>query len=135
MVFKVTQKNYFQSIKKKYILKHREELRRRFNRDITLQPNEVTITSSDENFLKQAIDIVEKHMMDTEFSVEMLVKEMNINRSNLYLKIKELTGLSSSEFIRNIRLKRAVQLFEKSDYSVKEIMYMTGFNTASYFSK
>ncbi|AWG22627.1 hybrid sensor histidine kinase/response regulator [Flavobacterium faecale] len=117
------------------ILKHREELRKRFNRDITLQPNEVTITSSDENFLKQAIDIVEKHMMDTEFSVEMLVKEMNISRSNLYLKIKELTGLSSSEFIRNIRLKRAVQLFEKSDYSVKEIMYMTGFNTASYFSK
>ena len=53
----------------------------------------------------------------------------------MYLKLKELTGLSSSEFIRNVRLKRAVQLFEKSDLSVKEIMYMTGFNTASYFAK
>ena len=74
-------------------------------------------------------------MMNSEFSVEMLVKEMNMSRSNLYLKIKDLTGLSSSEFIRNIRLKRAVQLFDKSDLSVKEIMYMTGFNTASYFSK
>ena len=117
------------------ILKHREELRKRFNREITLKPNEVTVTSSDETFLQSAIEIVEKHMMDSEFSVEMLVKEMNMSRSNLYLKIKALTGLSSSEFIRNIRLKRAVQLFEKSDLSVKEIMYMTGFNTASYFSK
>jgi len=117
------------------ILKHRKELRKRFNREITLQPNEVTVTSSDEIFLQNAIKIVEKHMMNSEFSVEMLVNEMNMSRSNLYLKTKELTGLSSSEFIRNIRLKRAVQLFETSDLSVKEIMYMTGFNTASYFSK
>jgi len=58
-----------------------------------------------------------------------------MSRSNLYLKLKEITGLSSSEFIRSVRLKRAVQLIKKSDMSVKEIMYMTGFNTASYFSK
>ena len=51
------------------------------------------------------------------------------------LKIKELTGLSTSEFIRTIRLKRALQLFETTDLSVKEVMYRTGFNTASYFSK
>ncbi|WP_246041131.1 hybrid sensor histidine kinase/response regulator transcription factor [Flavivirga rizhaonensis] len=117
------------------ILRHREELRRRFNREITLQPEEVTVTSSDEKFLQKAIGIVEKNMVNSEFSVELLVKEMSISRSNLYLKTKELTGLSSSEFIRNIRLKRAVQLLEKSDLSVKEIMYMTGFSTASYFSK
>ncbi|UZO82309.1 ATP-binding protein [Aquimarina sp. ERC-38] len=117
------------------ILKQREELRKRFNKDIVLQPKDVTVTSSDEIFLQNAIEIVEKHMMNSDFSVEMLVKEMNMSRSNLYLKTKELTGLSSSEFIRNIRLKRAVQLFEKSDLSVKEIMYRTGFNTASYFSK
>ncbi|MEX0289217.1 MAG: two-component regulator propeller domain-containing protein [Flavobacteriaceae bacterium] len=116
-------------------IKHREELRKRFNRDVTLQPKEVTVTSTDELFLKKAIEIVELHMMDTDFNVEMMVKEMGHSRSNLYLKFKELTGLSSSEFIRNIRLKRAMQLLEQSNRSVKEIMYMTGFNTASYFSK
>ncbi|WP_298369488.1 two-component regulator propeller domain-containing protein [uncultured Lutibacter sp.] len=117
------------------ILNYRDKLRKRFNRDTTLQPKEVTVTSTDEIFLHKAIEIVEKNMMNSDFSVEQLVKEMSLSRSNLYLKIKELTGLSSSEFIRNIRLKRAVQLLEKSDMSVKEIMYMTGFNTASYFSK
>mgnify|MGYP000002872361 CR=1 FL=1 len=123
------------NLKLKNILQKREQMRVRFNREITLQPKEVTVTSSDERFLQQAIEIVEKHMMNTDFSVEMLVKEMGHSRSNLYLKFKEITGLSSSEFIRNIRLKRAVQLFESSDLSVKEIMYMTGFNTASYFAK
>lgn len=117
------------------ILQHRENLRNKFNLDITLQPKEVTVTSQDERFLSQAIAIVEKHMMNTDFNVEMLVKEMGFSRTNLYTKFKEITGLSSSEFIRNIRLKRAVQLFEQSDLSVKEIMYMTGFNTSSYFAK
>lgn len=122
-------------LKLKNILKYRDEMRKRFNREITLEPNEIKVTSSDDKFLQRAIEIVEEHMMDTEFSVELLVKEMNSSRTNLYLKIKELTGLSCSEFIRSIRLKRAIQLLEKSDLSVKEIMYMTGFNTASYFSK
>jgi len=122
-------------LKLKNTLEHREKLRDTFNKNITFQPKEVTVTRLDEKFLQQAIEIVEKHMMNTDFSVEMLVKDMGLSRSNLYLKFKEITGLSSSEFIRNIRLKRAVQLFEKSDYSVKEIMYMTGFNTASYFAK
>ncbi|GAB1855497.1 two-component regulator propeller domain-containing protein [Flavobacteriaceae bacterium MHTCC 0001] len=117
------------------IIKHREELRNKFNLDITLQPKEITVTSVDERFLNQAIAIVEKHMMNTDFNVEMLVKEIGYSRTNLYKKFKEITGLSSSEFIRNIRLKRAVQLFEQSDLSVKEIMYMTGFNTSSYFAK
>ena len=117
------------------IIKRREHLRKRFNRKITVQPSEIAVTSMDEKFLSQAIEIVEKHMMNTDFNVEMLVKEMGLSRSTLYLKFKELTGLSSSEFIRSIRLKRAVQFFNKSNYSVKEIMYKTGFSTASYFSK
>ena len=117
------------------IISQRTTLRKRFNRNIVINPSEITVTSSDEKFLNSAMEIVEKHMMNTDFNVEMMVKEMGLSRSNLYLKFKELTGLSSSGFIRNVRLKRAVQLFETSDLSVKEIMYMTGFNTASYFSK
>ncbi|MCL7762503.1 ATP-binding protein [Polaribacter sp. Z014] len=117
------------------ILNYREELRSKFNLEITLQPKEITVTSVDERFLQQAMEVVEKHMTNTDFNVEMLIKEMGYSRTNLYTKFKEITGLSSSEFIRSIRLKRAVQLFEQSDLSVKEIMYMTGFNTASYFAK
>ncbi|WP_298532336.1 two-component regulator propeller domain-containing protein [uncultured Algibacter sp.] len=117
------------------IINERDNLRKRFNRKIVLKPKEVTVTSTDEKFLNQAIEIVEKHMSNTSFNVETLVQEMNFSRSNIYMKFKELTGLSSSEFIRNIRLKRAMQLLDTSGLTVKEIMYMTGFNTGSYFSK
>ncbi|MBX2874885.1 MAG: response regulator [Saprospiraceae bacterium] len=113
----------------------RERLKQRFRQEVLLQPEEITVTTADEEFLKRAVSIIEDHMSDSEFNVEALVKEMFLSRSKLYLKLKALTGQSSSEFIRTIRLKRAIQLLEKSDYTIKEIMFMTGFNTASYFSK
>ena len=117
------------------LINAREELKKRFNRDIYVQPSEVAVTSTDEVFLKQAVTLVEENIEDPEFNVEALVKDMGMSRSRLHLKMKAITGQSCSEFIRTIRLKRAVQLMEKSDLSVKEIMYQTGFNTASYFSK
>ncbi|MEM6841315.1 MAG: two-component regulator propeller domain-containing protein [Bacteroidota bacterium] len=113
----------------------RNELKKRFNRDIYAQPSEVAVTSADEIFLKKAVTLVEENIEDPNFNVEALVKDMGMSRSKLHLKMKAITGQSCSEFIRTIRLKRAVQLMEKSDLSVKEIMYQTGFNTASYFSK
>ena len=113
----------------------RERLKQRFRQEVILAPKDITVTSADEEFLKKAMSFIEDHMADSEFNVEALVKEMHISRSKLYLKLKALTGQSSSEFIRTVRLKRAIQLLEKSDYTIKEIMYMTGFNTASYFSK
>lgn len=117
------------------ILSQRQELKNKFRREILLEPETVTVTSADEVFLKKAMDIVEEHMGDPDFSVESMVREIGMSRSKLYLKLKALTDQSTSEFIRSVRLKRAVQLLEKSDMTVKEIMYMTGFNTASYFSK
>ena len=117
------------------ILSTREEMRNRFRLEKMMEPEAVTVTSADELFLKKAMQLVEENMMEPSFSVEVMVREMGMSRSKLYLKLKALTGQSSGEFIRVIRLKRAVQLLEKTDYTIKEIMYMTGFNTASYFSK
>ena len=53
----------------------------------------------------------------------------------LYRKLKSLTNLSGNEFIRNIRLKRAVQLLETESYTVSEIAYKVGFNDPSYFTR
>lgn len=117
------------------VLSHRQKLRDRFRQEMILEPEDVTVTSADEIFLRKCMDIVEEHMSDPDFNVEIMVREIGMSRSQLYLKLKAITDQSTTEFIRSIRLKRAVQLLEKSDMTVKEIMYMTGFNTASYFSK
>ncbi|WP_020530264.1 two-component regulator propeller domain-containing protein [Flexithrix dorotheae] len=123
------------SLKVKNLLSAREELKKRFRKEVIMEPAEVTATRSDEVFLQKAVDIVEAHMTDFEFNVETLIYEMGVSRSHFYLKIKALTDLSSSEFIRTVRLKRAAQLLENTDLSVKEIIYQTGFNTPSYFTK
>jgi len=117
------------------ILATRQEFQKRFRREEMLEPTEIDVSSNEEPFLQKAMNVIEENMTEPDFNVEAMVREIGMSRSKLYLKLKGLTGLSSSEFIRTVRLKRAAQLLETSDLTIKEIMFLTGFNTASYFSK
>jgi signal transduction histidine kinase/ligand-binding sensor domain-containing protein/DNA-binding response OmpR family regulator len=110
-------------------------LQKRFQKQIEVNPAEVTVTSVDEKFLQQALEVVEKHMDNPEFSVEDFSREMFMNRTTLYRKIHSLTGKSPLEFIRSIRLKRAARLLDKSGLTVAEIAYEVGFNTPRIFTK
>jgi AraC-like DNA-binding protein len=60
---------------------------------------------------------------------------MFMSRTQLHRKLKAITEMSTSEFIRSQRLKLAIRLLEDSDASISEIAYQVGFNTPSYFSK
>jgi AraC-like DNA-binding protein len=60
---------------------------------------------------------------------------MNMSRGSLYTKVLLLTGKSPVEFIRSIRLKKAVYLLENSQMSISQICYEVGFNTPKYFTK
>lgn len=110
-------------------------LQKRFQTQIEVNPSEITITPVDEKFLKQALEVVEKHIDEPEFSVEDFSREMFMNRVTLYRKILSITGKTPLEFIRSIRLKRAAQLLEKSGMSIAEIAYEVGFNNPKVFSK
>jgi AraC-like DNA-binding protein len=82
-------------------------LQKRFQKQIEINPAEVTITSVDEKFLEQALEIVEKNMDNIGFSVEDFSRGMFMNRATLYRKIMSLTGKAPADFIRLIRMKRA----------------------------
>jgi signal transduction histidine kinase/ligand-binding sensor domain-containing protein/DNA-binding response OmpR family regulator len=110
-------------------------LQKRFQKQIEVNPGEVTITPVDEKFLKQALEVVEKNMDNAEFSVEDFSRDMYMNRVTLYRKILSLTGKTPIEFIRSIRLKRAAQLLDKSGMSIAEIAYEVGFNSPKNFTK
>ncbi|MEO6232977.1 MAG: two-component regulator propeller domain-containing protein [Ferruginibacter sp.] len=110
-------------------------LQQRFQKQIDVNPEEVTITPVDEKFLKQALELVEKNIDNAEFSVEDFSRDMFMNRVTLYRKILSITGKTPIEFIRSIRLKRAARLLEKSGLSVAEIAYEVGFNNPKNFSK
>ncbi|NML39170.1 response regulator [Chitinophaga sp. G-6-1-13] len=119
----------------KNLLAQQKLLQKRFQKQIEVNPAEITVTSVDETFLQNALDIIEKQMDNPDFSVEDFSTTMHMNRVTLYRKILALTGKSPLEFIRSIRLKRAAQLLEKSGMTVAEIAYKVGFNNPKQFSK
>jgi signal transduction histidine kinase/DNA-binding response OmpR family regulator len=119
----------------KNLLAQQRLLQKRFQKQIEVNPSEITVTPVDEKFLKQALEVVEKFMGEPEFSVEDFSREMCMSRVGLYKKILSLTGKAPLEFIRSIRLKRAAQLLEKSGLSISEIAYEVGFNNPKNFTK
>ncbi len=106
-----------------------------FSQKLDVAPAEITITSLDEKLIEKAINIVEEHISDSEFSVETLGSAVGLSRGHLYKKLMALTGKGPAEFIRTIRLKRGRQLLEKSQLQISEIAYEVGFNSPKRFSK
>ncbi len=117
------------------LIDSRKMLQQKFRKDILLEPKEVTVTSSDEKFLTRAMEVVENHISDSNFSVMVFVKEMGMSRSVMYRKLEAVTGQSVNEFIRTIRLKRAAQLLSLNEFTISEVTYEVGFNDPQYFSK
>ena len=60
---------------------------------------------------------------------------MRTSKSTLHRKIKNLTGLGPMEFIRNIRMKHAIQMFDNHTGNISEVAYAVGYNDPKYFSK
>lgn len=118
------------------LLKQRERISGDFKKQLALEINDLNYTSLDENFLQQAIDCVNRHLSDPNFDQQAFLEEMGTSKSTLYRKLKSLTGLNSSAFIRNIRLKAACRIMEekKQHIRVSELAYAVGFNDPKYFS-
>lgn len=106
-----------------------------FNEQIKIEPSRITITPLDQQFVEKAIGIVEENINNAEFSVEELAAQLNISRGYLYKKMVKITGKTSLEFIRVIRMKRAQQLLTESQLQVAEIAYQLGYNSPKIFTK
>lgn len=119
----------------KNILKSRKMFKEQVlnNKTINLEPKHVIISSADENFIKKAVEFVEKNMDNSELQVEDLCKHLGMSKIQLYRKMKGLIDQSANEFIRTIRLKRAAQLLKQHHLTIAEITYQVGFNDLPYF--
>lgn len=106
-----------------------------FRQKTEIRPAEITITSLDEKLIGNAIRIVEENMDNSDFSVEEFSAKLGMHRTHLYKKLMFITGKSPLEFIRIVRLKRAVQLLEKSQMNISEVAYSVGFSSPKLFAK
>ena len=90
----------------------------------------------DKDLLDRAMEIIEKHIDDTEFNVTVFAREMAMARTNLFAKLKAITGQTPNEFVLTIRLKKgALMLRNNPELNITEISDRIGFSSSRYFSK
>lgn len=119
----------------KNLIKSRRVRQQNFRNDIELNISAFQYPSIEEDFLNQIIDLVKNdYLSSSDFDPGILAIRLNISRSTLYRKIKSLTNLSPSDFIRNIRLKHACFLLRDAHIPIKEVAYAVGFFDQRYFS-
>ena len=114
----------------------RARLRQMYSNQIfEVTPSAVEVASADSVFMQQVQDLVEQHIDNPNFGTDWLADEIGLSPRQLRRRIKTLTRLSTTGFIRTLRLQRAAQLLGQDAGTVAEIAYAVGFNDPKYFSR
>jgi len=113
-----------------------QTLQLKFGRNDQLeeQLDDIKMKSPDEKLLERVMQSINHNLSNAELSVDKIADEVGISRVHLHRKMKELTGQTPHDFIRNIRMKKAASLLASGDMSVSEVMYACGFSNAASFS-
>ena len=117
------------------LLNNRRREKEAFMRKPFLSIQHIGMNKADEQFIRNVIDIIQENITDSDFNVERLSESVFMSRSNLHRKIKALTELSPTDFIRLIRLRKAAELIRSGEYRIGEVCYLVGINSSSYFIK
>ena len=117
------------------LFENRKRVFNKDNNDPAAEVKNLSLNKMDEEFLQNSIRLVELHLSDTDFNVEALSYELHMNRKQLYVKLKALTNQNPVDFIKNIRLSKAVKMIKEENLSLSEIAYVTGFSSPSYFNR
>jgi YesN/AraC family two-component response regulator len=117
------------------LILQRQKLKEKYSKMFGIFDECVEVSNIDECFLKKAIQIIEQNLVNADWSVEEFSNSMNMSRSQLFRKIKALTGMSVSDYILSIRLNHATHLLEKNAGNITEVAFKSGFNDSSYFAK
>lgn len=119
------------------LLQSRKQLRLKYQRNDALEEKIDQVEqpkSHDEKLLERIMATINKHLSDSDLSVDIIAEEVGISRVHLHRKMKELTGQTPHDFIRNLRLKRAATLLASQSMNVNEVMYACGFSSSTSFS-
>lgn len=90
--------------------------------------------SGDERLMERVMNVMNKFLDDSEFNVEMLAREVGLSRVQLHRKMKDITGVSTSVFIRNLRMKKAAALLQEGKLNISEIADAVGFDSQANFA-
>lgn len=119
------------------ILENRKKLREYFFNKVRFEPNTQDVYESniDTEFIEKAMKLVNDNLTNENFGIETMVDQLFMSQSTLFRKIKTLTGLSLTGFIRSIKLKTSAQLILQTDMKLSQVAHDSGFNDYKYFKK
>ncbi|MFD2285837.1 two-component regulator propeller domain-containing protein [Pedobacter petrophilus] len=118
----------------KNLFDQRQKIKQRYLKDYKVEVRELVHSAKDKELMDKLLAIIELHMENPDLSVDMICKEIGMSKTKLGTKIKEITGLAIIEFVKNVRLKKAVEIMTCEAVSVGEVMYRVGILSKSYFS-
>ena len=117
------------------LIEQRERLQQKFTNETGLAKPYINFTERDKIFLEKLHDVIEKNIGNADFSINDFAQTLNMGRTASYKKIKSITGHSPNEYLRVIRMKKALELLVNYNYNVSEVSYKVGINDPFYFSK
>lgn len=113
----------------------REQLVRKLQASNLLQSDAGKVENMDDLFLRKLQDCLEEVYQDASFNIEKISDTLGLSRGHLHRKVKELTGHTPVDFLRNYRLRKAAVMLKQKQLTISEIGYQTGFSSPAYFSK
>lgn len=122
-------------IRVRKLVENREKVKEFFQKHLTFGDPKDKISEIDKTFIDKFRKIVEDNLIDSDLNVDEIGKNLGFSRVHLYRKIKSLTNYAPNELVRIIRLKAAEQILLKSEKTISEVAYDTGFSSPSYFTK
>ena len=113
-----------------------QTLQLKFGRNDQLEElvDDIKMKSPDDKLLERVMSVINKNLGNADLNVNIIADEVGISRVHLHRKMKELTGQTPHDFIRNIRMKKAANLLSGGNMNVSEVMYACGFSNAASFS-
>ncbi|MCG8580914.1 MAG: response regulator, partial [Bacteroidales bacterium] len=120
----------------KNLLHNRLVLQSRYKSEPKLDVSEIAKNNLDLEWMKKLESVIDNNIDNDKFDVDYFASEMNISRSNLYRKVKAITGQTPNDFIQSFKIKKAAgMLMADSSINVTEVAYAVGFSSAKYFGQ
>ena len=94
----------------------------------------IEVKGNDDALMERIMRSVNAHMSEPNYNVDTLAEDVGISRAQLHRKMKEMTGISSGKFLRNLRMEQAARLLRESKVNVSQVAYKVGYADLAHFS-
>jgi len=117
------------------VFEQKQKLKERYVKDHHAEAKELVHSAKDKEFMQELLSVIDEQLTNPDLDVDLICTTIGMSRSKLYQKIKNITGQSIGDFVRTIRLRKAIEIMTQEDVLLAEVMFRVGIQTQSYFTK